>query len=96
MLSVLSWIVCGLIVGLLARALVPGRQNLGGTMTAAVSVAGAYVGGVISTALWPEWVYQPEVNQMWPGWLMATLGAVVSLWGYVVLTRPRTELPSRA
>ena len=38
MLSLLSWIVTGLIVGLIARALVPGRQDIGMVMTIILGV----------------------------------------------------------
>lgn len=96
MFSVIGWIVCGLIVGLLARALVPGRQSLGVILTIALGVAGAFVGGLISQAIWPAWANDPDVNRMWPGWLMSILGAVIVLWGYVALTSPRDRLATRA
>ena len=91
MYSVLSWIVVGLIVGLIARALVPGRQSLGLLLTIALGVVGAFVGGLISSAFWPEWSSNPQVDRMWPGWLMSILGGVIVLWGYVALTRSRSS-----
>jgi len=91
MYSVLSWIVVGLIVGLIARALVPGRQSLGIILTIALGVVGAFVGGLISSAFWPEWSSNPQVDRMWPGWLMSVLGAVIVLWGYVALTGRRSS-----
>jgi len=89
MLSLLSWIVTGLIVGLIARALVPGRQNIGTLMTIALGVVGACLGGLISTALWPTWADNPDVNRMWPGWLMSIAGGVVVLWGSLAITGRR-------
>jgi uncharacterized membrane protein YeaQ/YmgE (transglycosylase-associated protein family) len=89
MLSLLSWLVVGLIVGFIARALVPGRQHLGILLTIALGVVGAVVGGVISSVLWPTWTNDPDANRMWPGWLMSIAGAVVVLWGYVALTGRR-------
>jgi len=41
MLSLLSWILTGLIVGLIARALVPGKQDIGTVMTIVLGVIGA-------------------------------------------------------
>ena len=38
--SILSWIVCGLVVGICARFLVPGRQYMSLTMTALLESAG--------------------------------------------------------
>jgi uncharacterized membrane protein YeaQ/YmgE (transglycosylase-associated protein family) len=89
MLSLLSWIVTGLIVGLIARALVPGKQDIGTVMTIVLGVVGACLGGLISTAIWPTWTDDPNVNQMWPGWLMSILGGVVVLWGYLAVTGRR-------
>lgn len=89
MLSLLSWIVTGFVVGLLARALVPGKQHIGIVLTIVLGVVGACVGGLISSAIWPTWTDNPEVNRMWPGWLMAILGGVLVLWGYLALTERR-------
>ncbi|VTT98650.1 Uncharacterized protein OS=Anaeromyxobacter sp. (strain K) GN=AnaeK_3704 PE=4 SV=1 [Gemmataceae bacterium] len=86
MLSLLSWIVTGLIVGLIARAIVPGKQSLGMVMTIALGVVGACVGGLISSAIWPTWTDTPDVNRMWPGWMMSIAGGVLVLWGYVAAT----------
>ena len=89
MLSLLSWIVTGLVVGLIARALVPGKQSMGFIMTVLLGVVGACVGGLISSAIWPTWTNDPDVNRMWPGWLMSVLGGVLVLWGYLALTERR-------
>jgi len=93
MISLLSWIITGLIVGLIARALVPGRQSLGMIMTIILGIVGACVGGFISSFFWPTWTNDPDVSRMWPGWLMSILGGVTVLWGYLALTRSsRTSL----
>jgi len=89
MWSLLSWILTGLIVGLIARAIVPGRQNVGVLMTIVLGVVGAFIGGLISSAIWPTWANDPDVSRMWPGWLMSILGAVLLLWGYVALSGRR-------
>lgn len=83
---VLSWIVCGFIIGLIARAIVPGRQSVGFVMTVVLGVVGAFVGGLIASLIWgapPEG--NPDVNRMWPGWLFSIIGAVLVLWAYVAL-----------
>lgn len=89
MLSLLSWIVVGLVVGLVARALVPGKQDIGIVPTVLLGVAGACLGGLVSAAIWPPWTSDPDVNRMWPGWLMSVAGGVAVLWGYVALTGRR-------
>jgi uncharacterized membrane protein YeaQ/YmgE (transglycosylase-associated protein family) len=89
MLSLLSWILTGLIVGLIARAILPGKQHIGLLLTIALGIVGAFVGGLISSLIWPTWTNEPDVSRMWPGWLMSILGGVLVLWGYVALTGRR-------
>lgn len=95
MLSLLSWIVTGLIVGLIARALVPGKQQIGIVFTIVLGVVGACLGGLVASAIWPTWTNDPDVSRMWPGWLMSIAGAVVVLWGYLAATGQRDVAYSR-
>jgi len=85
MWSLLCWIVTGLVVGLIARALIPGRQPMGMIMTIVLGVIGAFVGGLLASAIWPTWANDPDVSRMWPGWLMSILGAVIVLGLYVAV-----------
>jgi uncharacterized membrane protein YeaQ/YmgE (transglycosylase-associated protein family) len=48
--TILGWIVFGLIVGFIARALVPGKDNIGIIATIVLGVLGSVVGGVIVAA----------------------------------------------
>lgn len=89
MLALLSWIITGLIVGLIARALVPGKQALGWIMTIILGIVGAFVGGLISSAIWPTWNVEPNVSTMWPGWIMSVLGGVLVLGLYLMITKRR-------
>ncbi len=50
-MGILAWIVFGFIIGLLARAIVPGRQHMGLVMTTVLGVAGSLVGGLVSSAI---------------------------------------------
>jgi uncharacterized membrane protein YeaQ/YmgE (transglycosylase-associated protein family) len=50
-MSIILFIVFGLIVGLLARALLPGRQSMGVGMTILLGVAGSFVGGFIGALI---------------------------------------------
>jgi uncharacterized membrane protein YeaQ/YmgE (transglycosylase-associated protein family) len=50
--GILGWILLGLFVGAIARALIPGRTEPGGCIgTTAVGILGALIGGAIATAL---------------------------------------------
>jgi uncharacterized membrane protein YeaQ/YmgE (transglycosylase-associated protein family) len=91
MVNILSWIITGLIVGALARVLLPGRQPIGLIRTILLGVAGAFAGGLIGS------LFNGTVNHVtmtgadwrWQEWAVAVLGAVLILWGYVALTTPR-------
>lgn len=50
-MGVLSWIIMGLIVGLLAKWIMPGRDRGELIMTIVLGVAGAFLGGFLGTRL---------------------------------------------
>ncbi len=50
-MGIFSWIIMGLIVGILAKWIMPGRDPGGAIVTILIGIAGAFVGGFISTAL---------------------------------------------
>jgi uncharacterized membrane protein YeaQ/YmgE (transglycosylase-associated protein family) len=77
---ILSWALCGLIVGFIARLLVPGRRSLGLVRTMLLGVVGAFVGGLIYWAInrSPGEPFSFSANA-WQGWLFSILGAVIVL-----------------
>jgi uncharacterized membrane protein YeaQ/YmgE (transglycosylase-associated protein family) len=79
MLNVLGWIGAGLIVGAVARLLIPGRQSLGLFGTIALGIVGALAGGGASYLLWGD-PGQPFSARAWPGYVTAILGASIVLW----------------
>jgi uncharacterized membrane protein YeaQ/YmgE (transglycosylase-associated protein family) len=86
---IIGWIVAGLIVGAIARLLVPGRQPMGIIMTIVLGIVGALVGGGISYLIWGD-PGEPFAAHAWPGYLLSILGAVLVLWVYLYSTRGRT------
>jgi uncharacterized membrane protein YeaQ/YmgE (transglycosylase-associated protein family) len=50
-MGIVSWAVWGLVVGAVARLLLPGRQKIGILWTIALGVAGSLIGGFIATQL---------------------------------------------
>lgn len=50
-MSILMFILFGLIVGFLARAIMPGRQSMGFLATALVGIGGSFVGGIIGNLM---------------------------------------------
>jgi uncharacterized membrane protein YeaQ/YmgE (transglycosylase-associated protein family) len=76
MLTIVSWIVFGLVVGVIAKLLMPGRDPGGVVITALIGIAGALVGGFVGRALG---MYGPGEAA---GYLMSILGAVLLLFVY--------------
>lgn len=84
---VLGWIVFGLIVGALAKLVMPGRDPGGIIVTMLLGIAGALLGGFIGRAMG---LYGPGEAA---GWLMSFLGAVILLMFYRMLVRRRALRP---
>ena len=76
MIGILGWIVFGLVVGVLAKLLMPGRDPGGIIVTMVLGIAGALVGGFVGRLL--GW-YEPGEPA---GFVMALLGAVLLLFIY--------------
>jgi len=76
MLHMLGHAVFGLVIGLLARAVLPGTQRMGLILTMILGIVGAWVGGLIGrlTGMYEEG--HPA------GYFMALVGAVIVLFIY--------------
>ncbi|MFB3854022.1 MAG: GlsB/YeaQ/YmgE family stress response membrane protein [Vicinamibacterales bacterium] len=84
MFGVIGWIVFGLIVGIVAKLLMPGRDPGGFIATILIGIAGAVLAGYLGRAM--GW-YGPEDSA---GFLMSTAGAIVLLLIYRLLAGRRT------
>jgi uncharacterized membrane protein YeaQ/YmgE (transglycosylase-associated protein family) len=82
-MGILVWIAVGLIVGALAKLVMPGRDPGGFLVTIGLGIAGALLGGAVGRA---AGLYQPDQPA---GWLMSILGAVALLLVYRMLTGRR-------
>jgi uncharacterized membrane protein YeaQ/YmgE (transglycosylase-associated protein family) len=69
----LGWIVFGLIVGIIAKLLMPGRDPGGFVITILLGIAGAMLGGFIGRAIG---LYGPNQSA---GYIVSILGAVLLL-----------------
>ena len=78
-MSVIAWILLGLIAGALAKMLMPGRDPGGIIVTILIGVVGAIVGGFIwNVATGNESYGDFDIG----GILIAILGSIILLWGY--------------
>jgi uncharacterized membrane protein YeaQ/YmgE (transglycosylase-associated protein family) len=82
-MGILTWILFGLVVGVIAKLLMPGRDPGGFIVTILLGIAGALFGGFIGRAMG----FYGE-NQG-AGWIMSILGAIVLLALYRMMVRRR-------
>ena len=84
MFGVLGWMIFGLIVGAIAKLVMPGRDPGGIIVTMAIGIAGSLTGGSVGRAL--GW-YGPNDGA---GFFMSLLGAILLLWIYRLVVARRT------
>lgn len=83
MFSIIGWIVFGLIVGAIAKFLMPGRDPGGIIVTILLGIVGALLGGFLGRAV--GW-YGPDESA---GFVMALIGAIILLLLYRFLVARR-------
>ena len=81
MMSVIGWIIFGLIVGIIAKFLMPGRDPGGFIITTLLGIAGALVGGYLGRLLNLYGEGDPV------GFIMAVIGSIVLLLIYRMASR---------
>jgi uncharacterized membrane protein YeaQ/YmgE (transglycosylase-associated protein family) len=82
-MGILGWILFGLLVGIVAKLIMPGRDPGGIIITILLGIVGALIGGFLGQALN---LYGPGEPA---GFVGATLGAILVLWIYRLTTRRR-------
>ena len=87
-MHILGWIVFGLVVGLIARFLMPGRQPMGFILTTLLGIGGSFAGGYIGSML----SGQPLDAAGPAGWIGAILGALLLLFIYGMVAGRSTNV----
>ena len=82
-MGILAWILFGLVIGFIAKLLMPGRDPGGFIVTILLGIAGAMVGGFVGRAMG----FYGEGDSA--GWLMSILGAIILLALYRMVARRR-------
>ncbi|HYN38992.1 MAG TPA: GlsB/YeaQ/YmgE family stress response membrane protein [Rhodospirillales bacterium] len=82
-MGIISWIVFGLIAGLIAKFVLPGQDPGGFFITILIGIAGAVVGGFIATAFG----YGGVDGFNFGSFVVAVVGSIVLLLGYRLLRR---------
>ena len=76
-MGILLWLVFGLVVGAIAKLLMPGRDPGGFIVTILIGIVGSFIGGGISYLIFGAHdAFQPA------GWVMSILGAIILLFIY--------------
>lgn len=78
-MGIISWIILGLIAGVLAKWIMPGKDPGGMIVTILIGIAGAIVGGFIASLLGLGTV--TGAFSLW-SIVLAVLGSLLLLWGY--------------
>jgi uncharacterized membrane protein YeaQ/YmgE (transglycosylase-associated protein family) len=75
-MGIISTIIVGLIVGALARLLMPGDQKMGWILTCLLGIAGSFIAGYLGQAMGWYAVGEPA------GWIASVVGAFVLLFAF--------------
>ena len=77
-MSIIGWIVLGLLAGVIAKAIMPGAERAGIVVTTLLGVAGALLGGFLATALG----FGDPIDEFFDlsTWVAAIVGALIILF----------------
>lgn len=95
MFGILAWIIFGLIAGLIAKALMPGKDPGGCIITTLLGIVGAVIGGFIGRSLFGYGRATDTMGDVTkPGFLMSlvlsVIGAIIVLAVYRLISRRNT------
>jgi uncharacterized membrane protein YeaQ/YmgE (transglycosylase-associated protein family) len=84
-MGIIAWIVLGLVAGLVANMLIPGRRSQGLILTCVIGIVGALAGGWVATKLFHIHTLHGFFNL--DTWITAIVGAAVLLLILHLVTR---------
>lgn len=87
-MSIISTIFIGFIVGLFARALMPGKDVMGFILTTLLGIGGALIAKFIGQGL--GWYDQDQTA----GFFMSLVGAMILLFLYNMLKKRNSDIPN--
>ncbi|MGZ7032208.1 MAG: GlsB/YeaQ/YmgE family stress response membrane protein [Thermoanaerobaculia bacterium] len=82
-MNIIGWLLFGLVIGAIAKFLMPGRDPGGWIVTILLGIAGSFVGGFLATTLLGR-------QEQTAGWIGSIIGALVLLFVYRLIVGRRT------
>ena len=81
-MGIIGWIVLGLIVGAIAKLIMPGKDPGGIIVTMLLGVVGAFLGGLLG-----QWIFGIGLDTFWSlqTWIVAIVGSLIVLGAYRVI-----------
>lgn len=86
-MTIIAWLILGLLAGAIAKAIYPGAQGGGILATMLLGIVGAFIGGSLYTLLTTGGLQLASVGFTLPGLLIAVLGAIVAIFLWGLMTR---------
>lgn len=86
-MNLLSWIVLGLLAGVIAKAIYPGYQGGGIITTIILGIIGAFIGGTLFTLINTGTLQLTSATFSIPGLIVAIIGALIAIWLWGLLRR---------
>jgi uncharacterized membrane protein YeaQ/YmgE (transglycosylase-associated protein family) len=86
-MQILGLILIGIVIGIIARLLLPGRQRIGALMTVLLGIGGALVGGIVASAIGEGDIF--ELN------FMGTIVGIIAAIGLIAVVEALTVGDSR-
>ena len=87
-MGILGWILLGLLAGVIAKAIMPGAEDIGIILTTLLGIGGALLGGFIALALG----LGDPIDEFFDisTWLAAIIGALIILFAWNAITNRAT------
>jgi uncharacterized membrane protein YeaQ/YmgE (transglycosylase-associated protein family) len=79
-MSIITWIILGLLAGAIAKAIYPGHQGGGFLGTMLLGVIGAFIGGSLHSLLSTGSLQLVATELSIPGVILAVLGAIIAIF----------------
>ena len=86
-MTIIAWIVLGLLAGMIAKAIMPGGERVGLILTTVLGVVGALLGGFLARALG----LGDPIDEFFDlsTWIAAVVGALIILWLWSMISSRR-------